>query len=185
MQVPMQTTAETMANVRKALVRAWRARMRSPVSAPVLALMLALVDLETAAGRAIHNHNLGNMVATRDQQARAPFFVGDDSGNTRVFRAFASLDDGARALVRLLLSDGKPHWRAGLMSGDPKMFAHGLKRDGYYEAGEERYARVLTQRWQRYSPGNNTASRQSSPNALPLVAGAVAVTGLVAWAVFR
>jgi hypothetical protein len=123
-----------------------------------LALLLALWDLETAAGRAQANNNWGNIIATRPNEQE--FYFADDSGNLRKFRSYADALAGAVGFVGQLLSDTRSHWRDGLLrpDGDPAEFVRALKggpdgtREQYFEAPLDRYLRTFLERWQKYTP---------------------------------
>lgn len=132
---------------------AWHERFGAPVPGQVLALLMALSDLETGTFQSVFNHNFGNQIATRDSQQ---FYRALDSGNPRRFRAYPSAFAGARSFVAQVTSDTRPHWRAGLMTGDPVEFARALKGlnggPAYYEAPLGAYTNTLVQRWRSYTP---------------------------------
>jgi len=104
-----------------------------------------------------------------------PFWLGDDSGNLRRFRAFDTRQAGADAFISLLTRPSRAHWRRGLLSGDPKEFAHELKGDpeknlaAYYEAPEAVYTRTLVRRWKRY-PHLDGGTHGAAYGALALAA---------------
>ena len=128
------------------------------------------------------NHNFGNIVAVGDQS----FFVADDSGNTRRFRAYASLDDGAAGFVKQLTRDSRAEWRAGLLTGDPVEFVKALSGANggpvYFEANPQTYLQTFLGRWQRYRlPTADPPARDSLPLLGVAIAGAVIVPWLV-WA---
>jgi hypothetical protein len=136
----------------------------------VLALLLALWDLETAAGASMFHWNFGNVIATRpDSQL---FYVADDSGNTRKFRAYNDANDGARGLVQQLTSSTRPEWHTGLLTGDPNAFVRALSgADGgpaYFEADPERYRRTFLERWRKYSPKAEPPNRGPTTTRKPI-----------------
>jgi hypothetical protein len=61
------------------------------------------------------------------------------------FRAFETLQDAALDHL-LTLRDKFPSGWAGLLTGDPDHFAHGLRANGYYTALESEYAAGLRYR---------------------------------------
>lgn len=132
----------------------------------ILALVLALVDLEVAGGESSYNWNLGNMVQTKDDR---PWFSASDRGNQRKFVAFGSLAEGARALVKQLMSTTRPQWRDGLLSGDPTTFVHALGGQfggpRYFEADVGRYLDAFMGRWEKYRPTQSAKSRGASGSA--------------------
>jgi hypothetical protein len=119
--------------------------------------MLALWDLETAGGRRQWNYNFGNLVAFDES---TPYYVADDSGNLRRFQAYSDASAGASEFLRELLS--KEQQNRGLHSGNPVVFARGLKAHGYYEAPVERYAKALAERWERYAVAASVPQRRSA-----------------------
>lgn len=146
---------------------AWQQRFGEPITAKVLALLMALSDLETATFKSVFNHNFGNQIATRDSQ---DFYGALDSGNPRRFRAYPDAFAGARSFVAQVTSDTRPHWKAGLLTGDPVEFARALKGlnggPAYYEAPLERYTNTLVERWRSYTP--TLVDGEPLPPAVPL-----------------
>lgn len=175
-EVTAVRTPVSMADVHQALLLAWSSARGEQLSPRVAALLLALVDLETAGGQAVKNYNLGNIVSTNEAQ---PWFVGLDSGNTRRFRAYGSLADGAGSLVKQLLSDTRKEWRNGLLSGNPHRFVESLGGvyggPKYFEANLERYRDAFLARWQRYAPNEPITTRPGRRRE----PGSAGVTGLV------
>lgn len=180
-------TPQTAESVASQLSQAWQAEIGGAVPPAVLALMLALSDLETATfGSGFFNHNYGNIIATSEGQ---PFYRGIDSGNKRKFRAYGSAADGARGFVKQLTRDSRKQWREGLLTGDPEEFVRSLngQRGGpsYFEAGFDHYLKTFMGRWQRYRvPEVETPD----PKASPPKAGGLLVAGLLglgAWAIWK
>lgn len=66
------------------------------------------------------------------------------------FQAFPSLEDGMAAYFRMMTTRFEKAWPA-VRAGDPKMFAHLLRAQGYYTAKEEDYARGLEARFEQYA----------------------------------
>ncbi len=65
------------------------------------------------------------------------------------FRAFASLDDGARDYVQMQRTRFASAWPA-VLAGDPAAFGHALKLAHYYTADESGYVGALQRLYQRY-----------------------------------
>lgn len=134
----------------------------------VLRLLLALWDLETGGGTRMFNNNWGNLVSTLPSQ---DFYRASDSGNIRRFVSYATPRAGSDAFVRNLIRDSRSHWRAGLLTGNPAIFAHQLRiSPAYYEAPESVYTRTLVARWNLYAhldpddiPRHPSAPKPSAP----------------------
>lgn len=135
------------------LAQAWELHTGQPVSGAVLALLLALSDLETATWQSMFNWNWGNIVKA---QYSGDYFPMLDSGNPREFRAYPDPVTGALGLVKLLHSDTRTRWREGLLTGDPTAFVNALAgKSGkpayaYFEANPETYLKGFLARWERY-----------------------------------
>lgn len=172
-QVPVIRTPLTADEARELIETAWakRASVRPDVPPPTperVRLLLALWDLETGTGGSQRNFNFGNQVATRESQ---DFYVADDAGNTRHFRAYPSGQAGAASFVAQLTSDTRPEWRDGLASGDPQFFVESLKglHGGgfeYFEAPFEQYLQTFLGRWNRYDP-KDLPPRRGIPSPAP------------------
>ena len=151
-QVPIELTPVTPAEARSVLADAWRARFGEPVAPDVLALLLALWDLETATGESQFNWNFGNIITTHPDTT--PFYIADDSGNLRNFRAFEDIDDGAEGFVSQLTRPSRQQWWDGLLTGDPEAFVRALNGQNggpsYFEADFDRYLNTFLIRWRRY-----------------------------------
>lgn len=154
----MLHTPLTAGQAAQLIETAWarRSALRNDVPQPTperVRLLLALWDLETGTGGSQFNFNFGNQIATRPDQN---FYVADDSGNTRHFRAYTDALAGARSFVSQLTSDTRPQWVAGLATGDPTEFVRSLKGlnggPEYFEAPFERYRNTFLARWERYAP---------------------------------
>lgn len=140
-----------------ALKRAWRSMYGETVSEDVLALLLAIWDLETGTGESQYHWNMGNIVTSSDT-----YFMLRSAGNHH-YRIYDSLDDGARGLIRQLRSPNRPQWEDGLLSGDPVFFIESLKgvHGGgfeYFEAPLERYLTTFMGRYARYAPNPKVES---------------------------
>lgn len=164
-EVPKVRTQSNASQVAEHFRRAWASRFGEAVEPRVMALLLALSDLETATWRSMFNWNHGNQVATRPESQA--FYRALDSGNPRTFRAYPSQDDGALSFVSQVTSDTRPQWHAGLLTGDPTEFARALKGlnggPAYYEAPLDRYTRTLVERWRRYDVDGGTLPPDEEP----------------------
>lgn len=136
----------------------------------VLALLAALSDLETGTWRSMGAWNFGNIIATEPNKQR--WFVANDSGNLRKFRAYDSAADGAQGFVRQLLRDSRKGWREGLLTGNPTEFVDALAgdRDGirYFEAARDRYLGTFLARHERYARPVAVAGALDDGSVMPL-----------------
>lgn len=148
LQVSTPIDATTAA---RELTHAWRTNDLGLIGRDVLALLLALWDLETGAGTSQRNNNFGNIIAVNEELHH---YVGTDNGNTRRFRSYPSVSQGALAFVQQLTSNTRLEWRSGLMSGDPLQFVNALGGlnggSKYFEAPVDRYKQTFLERWQKY-----------------------------------
>ena len=139
----------------------------------VLALLLALSDLETATWQRVSNYNLGNIIVPEPYQAEQAWYAGTDSGNTRRFRSYPSLHEGALGLVNQVTRDSRPEWRAGLATGNPEAFVRALSGanggPAYFEANPGTYLTGFRARWKRYAPADPTGVTppKQAPARLP------------------
>jgi len=137
----------------------------------VLALLLALADLETGDGvppfqrmpNAFH-HNFGNIIiAQRNlKSSQSNHFVlsGDEGPGTgssaaeHHYRVFQSPSDGALGLITQLTRPTRQEWWDGLLTGNPETFVRALSGQfggpSYFEADFRRYLNTFLQRWQSY-----------------------------------
>lgn len=147
-EVPKTRTPLTPQQAEALFRQVWTQSTTETLTEGALRLLLALWDLETAAGQSQFNNNFGNIIQTQD----GPFYLADDTGNLRRFISYPSAEHGASGLIRQLTRDSRAHWREGLLSGDPSFFAQKLKEvPSYYEAPLDRYRKVLVERWRKYS----------------------------------
>lgn len=156
---------------------AWLSRFGVPVEPKVLALLLALADLETGDGvppfgsmpNAFH-HNYGNIIiAARNLPTSvSDHFVlrGDEGPGTgsnaaeHHYRVFNSPEDGALGLVTQLTRESRQQWWDGLLTGDPETFVRALNGQfggpKYFEAAFDRYLDTFLRRWQSYRVNDPT-----------------------------
>jgi hypothetical protein len=143
-----QRTAVQPAEIRSALGRAYRSLHGRDPSVPLLDAMTAQACLETASGTSMYNYNFGGIKGAAPGGGTVHLLTRECLPNGAAvqirdgFRAYGSLDDGARDYVRLL--EGRFGGAvAAAESGTLRDFAHELKRAGYFTAPVEEYARAL------------------------------------------
>ena len=136
-----------MSDVRAALSRAVQAATGSPPSARTLDVLSAQVSLETAHGSAMYNFNFGGIKGQSPSGQTAHYMThevlnGKDVTLQQGFRAYSSLDAGAKDYVSVLRSRF-PQAFGQAMAGSVDGFAHALKQAGYYTASEQSYTSGL------------------------------------------
>lgn len=154
--VARRPTSLTRAQMAKILAARYQALFGSPPSQQLAELLLAQLSLENASGRAIQNHNWGN-ITTKDS-ARVPFWrptwfdlseiqARPDSPRKsrdlnlhqrmlagkapRAFRAFNSHDAGADAYLEFLHRDRFFPIVKAAEQGDARRFAGAIFETGY------------------------------------------------------
>ncbi len=161
-EVPRTRTPVTPQQAEVLLRQAWVDELGSEPRPTVLRNVLALWDLETAAGKSQYQNNWGNIVAVSTKQ---PYYLADDTGNLRRFRTWPTAAAGARGLVHQLTKPNRSHWARGLLTGSPERFAEALAEPpAYYEANPVTYGRVLRQRYDKYA---HLVDNALTPTAAP------------------
>lgn len=109
--------------------------------------LLAQIAIETAQGRSIQNHNVGNLIVSSAQLTsrpfwRPPWFRIDETSSQRerelhqlmlegkepqAFRAYGSLEEGMSDYLRMLRS----RFPSLLAAGSPAVFVRAWKESGY------------------------------------------------------
>jgi hypothetical protein len=145
--VQAQRTPASMTDVRAALAKAIEAVTGQPPRSHTLDVLSAQVSLETAHGGAMFNFNFGGIKGASPAGGTAHYMTHEILGGHDVkleqgFRAYGSLDDGARDYVSVLQARF-PHAFGSAMVGDIGGFAHALKQAHYYTASEQDYAAGL------------------------------------------
>lgn len=192
-QVNRIATPATPLEMSESFTRVWT--RSEPLTNNVMWLLLALWDLETASGKSMWNNNAGNIIRT--PQWSGDWYLANDSGNMREFRAYPTRDAGAAGLVGLLTGNTREQWRKGLLSGNPEIFVRALNGQyggpQYFEADFEKYLAGFLSRYSRYAGTAYTgpdydASTAQTPTPLPpqepmwyLIASAALAGALVAW----
>jgi hypothetical protein len=156
-EVPRVQTTTTAQGYAHAVIRAWMALLGTIPTKEQVGVLWGQWMVETS-GRACWNWNVGNVKISQAQvDAGLPWFdlpgtweivggkrvVLPDGDPGRRFRAYASLDVAMREHLAFLR--GKryaPSWPF-VEAGDPDGFARALKRQGYYTAPADDYARIL------------------------------------------
>lgn len=146
-KVEPQRTPVTRADLRAAIGRALERTSASKPSAELVDVLTAQASLETASGASMYNFNFGGIKGHAPDGGIASLRTHEVLGGKDVvirdgFRAYASLDDGARDFVSTM----KTRFGGAVDAasrGDVAGFASALKRSGYYTASETDYARGL------------------------------------------
>jgi hypothetical protein len=142
----------------------WSVTMGTP-SRDSLLVLLAQWALETGEGHSMHCFNIGNAKSRPGDGRCWTYFRCNEvergaDGKEHVvwydppaaacrFRAFRTLDGGARDYLALLRKQFDHAWPC-VLSGDPAGFAHELRTQGYYTASEVLYTRTLTNIFRQY-----------------------------------
>jgi hypothetical protein len=132
-----------MSDIRAALGRAIESRTGCPARGATLDVLAAQVSLETAHGSAMFNYNFGGIKGASPSGETAHYLThevenGHELTVDQGFRAYGSLDEGARDYVNVLAARF-PGAFSKAASGDVDGFAHALKQAHYYTASEQDY----------------------------------------------
>jgi hypothetical protein len=160
-------------------------------SRDTLALLTAQSALETGRWKAIHCFNLGNVKAAETYAGFYTCFRCNEviDGKTvwfdpphpqTRFRAFISLEDGARDHLEFLAGRTRyaSAW-AALIVGDPERFVRALKLAGYFTANEESYKAAVVSLFREYSRMLEMDPRIVEPPPLPIPHRATPLAGPV------
>jgi hypothetical protein len=145
--VQAQRTPASMGDVRGALARAIQSVTGRAPRSQTLDVLSAQVSLETAHGGAMYNFNFGGIKGASPTGDTAHYMThevlaGQDVTLKQGFRAYGSLDAGARDYVSVLQSRF-PQAFGHAMAGDMDGFAHSLRQAHYYTASEQDYTAGL------------------------------------------
>ncbi len=145
--VDAQRTPAAMSDVRAALARAVQSVTGRPARSQTLDVLSAQVSLETAHGGAMFNFNFGGIKGASPAGDTAHYMTREVLNGHEVkldqgFRAYRSLDEGARDYVSVLQSRF-PAAFGHAMTGDIGGFAHSLRQAHYYTASEQDYSAGL------------------------------------------
>lgn len=167
--VQAERTVTSPSDMKAAIARAYTELHGKAPSAQVLDTLTAHASLETGAGRSMYNFNFGGIKGTSPEGLTARYkthevLEGQSTVITDGFRAYRSLDEGARDYLRVMSGKFKGALHAA-ESGGVRAFAHELKRAGYFTAAEGEYAAGLE-------------SRLGSAAHTPVPSGALTTAGL-------
>jgi hypothetical protein len=145
--VDARKTPASMRDIRAALARALESATGRPPSSQTVDVLAAQVSLETAHGGSMYNFNFGGIKGASPQGETANYLTrevldGRDVHLKQGFRAYESLDEGARDYVSVLRARF-PQAYTQATSGNVDAFAHALKESHYYTAPEQQYAAGL------------------------------------------
>ncbi len=167
-------TSTHPSDYREALGRAHKELTGREAPAAMLDVLTAHVSHETASGDKMYNYNFGGIKGTSPDGLTArykthEFFRGKKTRIVDGFRAYRTLDDGARDYLTFLQGRyGEAYAKAE--AGDVNGFSHALKKRGYYTAPVDTYARAV-----RHHLQNPGAYAGSAPGGPFLPASAMAV----------
>lgn len=146
-QVDARRTPASMSDIRAALARAIESNTGRPPRQSTVDVLAAQVSLETAHGSAMYNYNFGGIKGASPSGNTAHYLTHEVENGQQVtldqgFRAYGSIDEGARDYVGVLQARF-PGAFARAASGDVDGFAHALKQSHYYTASEADYSAGL------------------------------------------
>jgi hypothetical protein len=146
-QVDSRRTPASMSDIRAALARAIESNTGRPARQSTVDVLAAQVSLETAHGSAMYNYNFGGIKGASPSGTTAQYLTHEVENGKQVtvdqgFRAYGSIDEGARDYVGVLQTRF-PGAFARAASGDVDGFAHALKQSHYYTASEVDYSAGL------------------------------------------
>jgi peptidoglycan hydrolase FlgJ len=165
-EVQARRTPASMGDVRAALTRAVETATGRRPSARTVDVLAAQVSLETAHGGAMYNFNFGGIKGASPEGQTANYSTREVLDGKSVtlkqgFRAYGSIDEGARDYVSVLRTRF-PQAYAQAMAGNVDGFAHALKQSHYFTASESEYTAGL-----RAAAGSSTAGGPSAREAAP------------------
>jgi hypothetical protein len=139
-----------MGDIRASLSRAIESVTGRRATSRTVDVLASQVSLETAGGSQMFNFNFGGVKGAAPGGATANYMTREVLDGTSVhiqqgFRAYGSLDEGARDYVSLVRSRFPQAFHSAA-AGDLDGFAHALKQAHYYTAPESEYAAGLRSR---------------------------------------
>jgi hypothetical protein len=145
--VPARRSPVSMADIRASLSRAVESVTGRRATARTVDVLASQVSLETAGGSQMFNFNFGGIKGAAPGGATASYMTREvlDGNSVHIqqgFRAYASLDEGARDYVSVVRSRFPQAFQSAA-AGDLDGFAHALKQAHYYTAPESEYAAGL------------------------------------------
>jgi len=145
-QVEARRTRTSMGEIRGALARAIEST-GIQANGRTLDVLAGQVSLETARGDSMYNFNFGGIKGASPRGETANYMTrevvdGRDQHLQQGFRAYTSLDEGAKDYVAVLRTRF-PQAYAQALTGNVDAFAHALKQSHYFTAAESEYAAGL------------------------------------------
>jgi hypothetical protein len=159
-EVEVKRTPLTAREYARALLVAWKGRLGTFPTKGQLGCLYGQFMVETS-GTHVWNNNIGNIkeIPNDGLPYMALAGVWEIVGGKRVnlpkthpgsrFTAFATLEEGADWYLKKLRTRFAASWPA-IEAGDPDAFARALKKQNYYTADVEAYARLLRVHWQAW-----------------------------------
>jgi peptidoglycan hydrolase-like protein with peptidoglycan-binding domain len=185
--LPSKNTPLSPEDAAKALNAGYK-KVTGKIPTPeTLSLLMGQTALETGNWQKMPNFNFGGVKAQSSDPYVQVFKTEEVINGVKQlldlkFAAYTSAVEGAAGYVRVLLS--RPHWAAGLNSGDAAAFVKGLSTaPAYFTADPMQYLAGLQSRVSAYLA---TAEKYAVPIGIGvggiLLAGGV---GVAAWAILR
>lgn len=186
-ELPRTPTPLTMPEVARELAAAHYSVVNILPHANVLAIACAIIGLENARGKAILNHNYGN-ISWVGQTTDWWTHPKPQEGQPLRFAAYPSHQDGARAWWKLMRRRYLPVLARGL-AADPRGAVRELYRLGYVAPAspgeEDRYAKAVVSMYREaaddWIPASGVYSDPMGPIALGLGLATVLGPWLERW----
>lgn len=177
-EVQARRTPASMGEVRAALARALKTATGRAPNARTVDVLAAQVSLETAHGGSMYNFNFGGIKGASPGGETASYLTREVLDGKSVtlqqgFRAYGSIDEGARDYVAVL-KNRFPQAYAQAIAGNVDGFAHALKQSHYFTASETEYAAGL-----RAAAGPSAVAAPPAPapiEALPAMPSGLATS---------
>ncbi len=135
-----------------AIISAWTELFGTQPTKEQVSMMLAQNALETGNRKSMWNYNVGNL--TTDGKGSFDFI--DDVVPGLKFRAYTSLEEGAKDYLKLLNSKNYSNALQHIVNPDPVAFSKALKRAGYYGDGSEvAYSKAMTRLYGQFSKSDS------------------------------
>jgi hypothetical protein len=140
-QLPNKATPMTGEDVTKAISAGYRKIIGKNPTPGILNLLVSQAAFETGNfGKGIHNYNFGNKKFSSGDPYFQTFRCNEFINGVEVwddnckFAAYDNPADAGAAFIKLL--QGRPHWWAGLQSGDSTTFVQALSTQPKYFTGD-------------------------------------------------
>jgi len=170
-EVEARRTPASMADVKAALTRALESQTGGRPNSRTVDVLAAQVSLETAHGGSMYNFNFGGIKGSSPNGESANYMTREVENGRSVtlqqgFRAYRSLDDGARDYISVIRTRFPQAYQQAL-AGNVDGFAHALKQSHYYTAAEDQYAAGLRAAAGMPSGAPTSAGSPAAIQALP------------------